>query len=230
MGLITASFVCFLPSDVSDAAHLVRLFPFQEETRSSFLIFDRIPYPVPRNQLRALRSRLPRCSTGDIPPAVSPTLPQGNERSVSFSPEEKPTAGGTQPPSNNMAPPDVNNDGDIGFRRDQQSGDDRAGAGDGGKTSRRPATPARTVPPVRVLEASGQTAGGAQELDRALLDDAERAGVRSKGPTVVPIEDGAVAAVEGVPADRVGGNCTSETPSTASHPSELFDSLDLSAS
>lgn len=208
-------------------------FPCQEEVRNRCLpcrSFDCLWYPSPRNQMRALRSRLPRSATGDIPPPSSPTLLRGDERSVPSSQEETPAGARIQPPSIVRARAGVDAAGDVGQGRDRQSSDDRPGASNGGRPARRLATPEAAVSPVIVHEASGQAADGKQQLGGTLLENNERAGVERGHQNLATVRDDVAVVAERVPAGRAGGKSTSETTSTASRPSELFDSLDLSAS
>lgn len=85
-------------------------------------------------------------------------------------------------------------------------------------------------PNVTLHEARCQTVSGKQQLGGALLENGERDGAEKKRQNVAIVQDDVAVADKGGPVDRLGGNSTSQTPSTASRPSELFDSLDLSAS
>lgn len=86
------------------------------------------------------------------------------------------------------------------------------------------------VPPVMVHEAPGQAAGGKLRMGSTLLENDERVGAESKRPNAATVQADVAVLAEGVSTDRVGGRSTGETTSASSRPSELFDSLDLSAS
>eukprot|EP00903_Cladosiphon_okamuranus_P021889 g20123.t1 len=182
-----------------------------------------------RSQLRALRSRLPRSATGGIPPAVSPTLLRGDRKPAPSSQEENPAGAQVQPPSAVGAQVDVHKNRD-GQGRHRQSSSDRRGAGGGGRARHREERHEAAVCPVTAHIAYGGTAGSKLQLGGAWSADAEGAGVGIKPQKVATVGDGVAVAAERVPVGCTGAKSTSESPSTSSRPSELFDSLDLSAS
>ncbi|CAM9156578.1 unnamed protein product [Ectocarpus sp. 13 AM-2016] len=180
-----------------------------------------------RNQLRDLRNRLPNGATGEVPTAISPQPVNVNDASF---PAKQPTSSAsarTQQPWKGGARPGVGEAEEVddhGRRRDvdETSGDNKGGAQD----TLRPATSAQKVPSHGGEGTANQRVDGTLTLDIAALEERER---RSTGEqqgvqeTLTTRTD--VADVE----SRSGQGNNYDTTNTRSRPSELFDSLDVSA-
>ncbi|CAM9267325.1 unnamed protein product [Ectocarpus sp. 12 AP-2014] len=180
-----------------------------------------------RNQLRDMRNRLPNGATGEVPTAVSPKPVNVND---AFLPAQQPTSSAsarTQQPWKGGAQPGVGEaEGvdDHGRRRDidETLGDNKRGAQD----TLRPATLVQRVPSHGGEGTVNQRVDGTLTLDIAAFEERERESTgEQQGVQKTLITRSDVADVEG----RSGQGNNYDTTNTRSRPSELFDSLDVSA-
>ncbi|CAN0394660.1 unnamed protein product, partial [Ectocarpus sp. 8 AP-2014] len=180
-----------------------------------------------RNQLHDLRNRLPNGATGEVPTAVSPKpvnvidalLPAQQATSFASARTQQPWKGGAQPGVG-----EAEEVGDHGRRRDidETLGDNKGGAQD----TLRPATLVQKVPSHGGEGTVNQRVDGTLTLDIAALEERERESTgEQQGAQETLITRSDVADVEG----RSGQGNNYDTTSTRSRPSELFDSLDVSA-
>ncbi|CAM9260937.1 unnamed protein product [Ectocarpus sp. 4 AP-2014] len=180
-----------------------------------------------RNQLRDLRNRLPNGATGEVPTAVSPKPVNVNDALSPAQQATSPASARTQQPWKGGAQPGVGEAEEVGGdgrRRDidETLGDNKGGAQD----TLRPATLVQKVPSHGGEGTVDQRVDGTLTLDIAALEERERESTgEQQGVQATLITRSNLVDVEG----RSGQGNNYDTTNTRSRPSELFDSLDVSA-
>ncbi|CAB1097105.1 unnamed protein product [Ectocarpus sp. CCAP 1310/34] len=179
-----------------------------------------------RNQLRDLRNRLTNGATGELPTAASPKPVNVNDALLPAQQATSPASARTQQPWKGGAQPgagEAEQVGDDGRRRDVHInlGDNKGGAQD----TLRPATLVQRVPS-HGEGTVNQRVDDTLPLDIAALQERERESTgEQQGVQETFFTRSDVADVEGCS----GQGINYDTTNTRSRPSELFDSLDVSA-